>query len=91
MVEEEGIEVIIEGEKYLSHPSDDTVLLNYRGIPVYLLYMTSLRLRRIMSIATERRTLYWQFDQLRRLNEGSYHLRKSKMIPGQYGQVVPRC
>ena len=87
----EGVEVIINERRYTSHPSDEVVLLNNRRQPIYLFYRANRKLKRILSIATNRITLHWQFDQLQNLGEGSYHLRKSTLIPGHSVQGTPRC
>ena len=85
-----GVEVLINGYWYIPHRADEVVLLNHLGIPTYLFYRSDMELKRILSIATNRIILHWEFDQLRG-TVGTYHLRKSTLIPGHLGQDIPRC
>ena len=86
----EGVEVTIKGHRYTSHPSDEVVLVNHLRIPIYLFYRSDMKLKRILSMATNRRVLHWQFDQLQGVT-GAYHLRKSTLIPGHIRHGIPRC
>jgi hypothetical protein len=88
----EGVEVMIEGQHYTSHLLDEVVLLDRTRTPAYLFYRDTMSLKRILSIATDRRAMHWQFEQLRGTGEGNYHLRKSTLIPGHAIQgTIPRC
>jgi hypothetical protein len=85
------IEAIIEGSKYTSHPSDEVVMVDEKGVPIYLMYQSNLKVKRILSINTTRITLHWQFEQLCHQEGKTYHLRKSTMIPGLFQRTIPRC
>jgi hypothetical protein len=84
------IEVEIDGHRYTSHRGDEVVLLNRLGTPAYLFYKMSMELKRIVSIATNREVLHWQFDQLQGTGK-TYHLRKSTLIPGHISQSNSKC
>jgi hypothetical protein len=86
----EGIEVKIKGHSYTSHLYDEVVLVNRLRTPTYLFYRSDMKLKKILSIATNRRVLHWQFDQLQGIM-GAYHLRKSTLIPGHITHRIPRC
>ena len=86
----EGVEVTIKGQRYTSHLLDEVVLVNHLRTPTYLLYRENMKLKKILSIATNRRTLHWQFDQLQG-TVGAYHLRKSTLIPGHFIHGIRRC
>jgi hypothetical protein len=88
---EEGIEMVIGETSYTSHPHDQVVMVDREGRSLYLFYPRSSKLMKILNISTNRRMLHWQFDQLRQLSEGTYHLRKSTMIPGQRRREISRC